>query len=319
MPATRQRNAAIGGGAEGAGETGSSPAGAAAAPGSARRRRYRRGLVAWLFMTPLGAVSLLVIGGPGVFSIWYSFTNWNGVGAAKFIGLANYRHMFTDPDFRAAFVHNIIWTAVFLIVPMAMGLLGAYLLSRVRRFGLFFRVAYFIPYTVSSVVGASMWQGLFSPQHGVSQIVGINFLGNVDTALGAVSAVNTWARWGFLAVVFLAAMQGVNPSLYEAAELDGAGAWNQFWHITLPSIRPTAMFLGLMIVIWSFLVFDWIYLLTGGGPGNATDVLSTVMYRDAFESQQAGYAAAIGVVLALISVVVVLLYHTIRRRKGWNI
>jgi raffinose/stachyose/melibiose transport system permease protein len=303
MPATRQRNAAIGDGAEGAGETGSSPAGAAAAPGSARRRRYRRGLVAWLFMTPLGAVSLLVIGGPGVFSIWYSFTNWNGVGAAKFIGLANYRHMFTDPDFRAAFVHNIIWTAVFLIVPMAMGLLGAYLLSRVRRFGLFFRVAYFIPYTVSSVVGASMWQGLFSPQHGVSQIVGINFLGNVDTALGAVSAVNTWARWGFLAVVFLAAMQGVN----------------QFWHITLPSIRPTAMFLGLMIVIWSFLVFDWIYLLTGGGPGNATDVLSTVMYRDAFESQQAGYAAAIGVVLALISVVVVLLYHTIRRRKGWNI
>jgi raffinose/stachyose/melibiose transport system permease protein len=319
MPATRQRNAAIGGGTERVGETGSSAAGAAAAPGSARRRRHRKGLVAWLFMTPLGAVSLLVIGGPGVFSIWYSFTSWNGVGAAKFIGLANYRHMFTDPDFRAAFVHNIIWTAVFLIVPMAMGLLGAYLLSRVRRFGLFFRVAYFIPYTVSSVVGASMWQGLFSPQHGVSQIVGINFLGNVDTALGAVSAVNTWARWGFLAVVFLAAMQGVNPSLYEAAEIDGAGAWNQFWHITLPSIRPTAMFLGLMIVIWSFLVFDWIYLLTGGGPGNATDVLSTVMYRDAFESQQAGYAAAIGVVLALISVVVVLLYHTIRRRKGWNI
>jgi raffinose/stachyose/melibiose transport system permease protein len=317
MPATKQGNVAaavIGP----AGEVGASPAGPVA--GERRtRRRWRRGLVAWLFMAPLGLVSLLVIGGPGLFSVYYSFTDWDGVGAAHFIGLANYQHMFSDPDVRAAFEHNIIWTLVFLIVPMAMGLFGAYLMSRVRRYTLLFRVAYFIPYTVSSVVGASMWQGLFSSQGGLGQILGVNFLGNVHTALGAVSAVNTWARWGFLAVVFLAAMQSVNPSLYEAAELDGAGGWAQFWHITLPSIRPTAMFLGLMIIIWSFLVFDWIYLLTGGGPGDATDVLSTVMYRDAFESQEAGYAAAIGVVLALISAVVVLAYHAIRRRKGWNI
>jgi raffinose/stachyose/melibiose transport system permease protein len=319
MPATKQGNLAAAAAIGPAGEDGTSPAALAAAPRTGGRRRWRRGLTAWLFMMPLGLVSLLVIGGPGLFSVYYSFTDWNGVGAAHWIGLANYQHMFTDPDFRAAFEHNIIWTVVFLIVPMVMGLFGAYLMSRMRRHTLLFRVAYFIPYTVSSVVGASMWQGLFSSQGGLGQILGVNFLGNVHTALGAVSAVNTWARWGFLAVVFLAAMQSVSPSLYEAAELDGAGDWAKFWHITLPSIRPTAMFLGLMIVIWSFLVFDWIYLLTGGGPCNATDVLSTVMYRDAFESQEAGYAAAIGVVLALISAVVVLAYHTIRRRKGWNI
>lgn len=291
------------------------------AAASARRRRshLRRGVTAWLFMLPLAVVNLLVILAPGLLSVYYSFTDWTGIGGAHFIGLANYVQMFHDSAFAGAFLHNVWWTIFFLIVPMSMGLFGAFLLSRIRRFVTLFRVVYFIPYIVASVVSASIWQSLLSPDHGIGKLLGVNFFGNGKTALPSVAVVNTWSWWGFLVVVFLAAMQGVNPSLYEAASLDGANSWQQFWHVTLPAIRPTLMFLGLMTIIWSFLVFDWIYILTQGGPAGATEVLSTLQYRDAFENQEAGYAAAIGVVLALISGVVVVSYQLIRRRRGWDI
>ncbi|GAA1018520.1 hypothetical protein Aple_081210 [Acrocarpospora pleiomorpha] len=147
----------------------------------------------------------------------------------------------------------------------------------------------------------------------------MNFLGDGRLALGAVAFINNWQWWGFLVVIFLAAMQSIEPSLYEAAQMDGAGSWREFWHITLPSIRPTFMFLSLMTVIWSFLVFDYIYILTQGGPAGATDVLSTVMYRAAFSEQQAGYASAIGVILALISAATVGGYLYLRRRLRWEI
>jgi raffinose/stachyose/melibiose transport system permease protein len=276
-------------------------------------------MTAWLFMLPLIVVNVLVILGPGVMSVYYSLTDWTGIGGANFIGLTNYAQMLHDSAFAGAFLHNVWWTIFFLIVPMSMGLFGAFLLSRMRRFLTLFRVVYFIPYIVASVVSASIWQSLLSPEHGLGKLLGVNFLGNSRTALPSVAVVNTWSWWGFLVVVFLAAMHGVNPSLYEAAALDGANSWKQFWHITLPSIRPTLMFLGLMTIIWSFLVFDYIYILTQGGPAGATEVLSTLQYRDAFENQEAGYAAAIGVVLALISGIVVAAYQTLRRRKGWDI
>ena len=284
-----------------------------------RRAKRRRGLVAWLFMLPLVVVNLLVIAGPGAMSLYYSFTDWTGIGGANFIGIDNYRKMFHDSAFVDAFLHNVWWTIFFLIVPMSMGLFGAFLLSRLRRFLALFRVVYFIPYIVASVVSASIWQNLLSPEHGAGKLLGINFLGKSSTALGSVAVVNTWSWWGFLVIVFLAAMQGVNPSLYEASGLDGANSFQQFWHVTLPSIRPTLMFLGLMTIIWSFLVFDYIYILTQGGPAGATEVLSTLQYRDAFENQQAGYAASIGVVLAMITGIVVAAYQMLRRRKGWDI
>lgn len=270
-------------------------------------------------MLPLAVVNVLVILAPGVLSVYYSFTDWSGIGGANFIGLANYVRMFHDDAFAGAFLHNVYWTIFFLVVPMSMGLFGAFLLSRMRRFVTLFRVVYFIPYIVASVVSASIWQSLLSPDHGLGKLIGVNFFGNGRTALPSVAVVNTWSWWGFLVVVFLAAMQGVNPSLYEAASLDGANSWNQFMHVTLPAIRPTLMFLGLMTIIWSFLVFDWIFILTQGGPAGATEVLSTLQYRDAFSNQEAGYAAAIGVVLALISLVVVMSYQFLRRRRGWDI
>lgn len=273
----------------------------------------------WLFMLPLLVINIAVVLVPSLFSVWYSFTDWTGISSrASFVGLRNYTTLLGDPEFTNGLLHNLLWTAFFLVVPMAMGLFGAYALTRVRRFRLLFRTLYFIPYIVASVVNASIWRSILDPDSGLGHLLNLNPLGDPNLALWSVEFVNNWAWWGFLVVVFLAAMQGVDPKLYEAAAIDGAGATRQFFAVTLPGIRPTFAFLGLMTIIWSFLAFDYVYILTQGGPAGSTDLLSTVLYRDAFANLQGGYACAIGVVMALISGVVVGTYLVVRRARRWE-
>ena len=305
------------------GAQGTSPA-PAGRVGSTRRRR---GLIAWLFMVPLLAVNLLVIVAPALESVYYSFTNWTGIGGAKFIGIRNFRTMFTSGQFWNAMLHNVLWTVFFLIVPIAMGLAGAFMLSRIKRFQILFRVIYFIPYILATIISAVVWENLLSPTSGIGigieglgihTLANTNFLGNPSLALPTVAFVNNWQWWGFLVVMFLAAMTGTDPSLYEAARIDGASAWQEFRRITIPSIRPTLMFLSLMTIIWSFLIFDYIYIMTQGGPADATQVVGTLMYQEAFQDQAAGYASAMGLTLGFISICVVVVYTRLRKR-GWNV
>lgn len=276
-------------------------------------------ILGWVFMLPLIIINVVVILIPSLSSLYYSLTDWTGIGEAKFIGLDNFARMFSDAEFVNALWHNVLWTIFFLTVPMAMGLFGAYSLTRIRRFKLLFRVAYLIPYIVASVVSASIWRILLSPDVGFGHILGVNFLGDPSWSLLSVAFIDNWHWWGFLLIVFFASMQGVNPSLIEAAELDGAGSIRQFFSVILPSIRPTFMFLGLMTIIWSFLSFDYVYILTQGGPAGSTDVLSTLLYRNAFGNLDAGYASAIGVVMATISGVVVTGYLILRKTRDWDI
>jgi raffinose/stachyose/melibiose transport system permease protein len=297
------------------------------APAAARTARRRRGLIAWMFMLPLLAVNILVIAAPAIQSVYYSFTNWTGIGGARFIGLANFRSMFTSGAFWNAMLHNVLWTAFFLVVPITMGLAGAFMLSRIRRFQMLFRVIYFIPYILATIISGVVWENLLSPTNGIGvglsnwgihALANVNFLGDPHLALPTVAFVNNWQWWGFLVVMFLAAMTGTDPSLYEAARLDGASAWKEFRHITIPSIRPTLMFLALMTIIWSFLIFDYIYILTRGGPADATQVVGTLMYQEAFQNQAAGYASAMGLTLGFISICVVTVFVRLRKR-GWNV
>jgi raffinose/stachyose/melibiose transport system permease protein len=276
----------------------------------------------WIFMVPLIAVNVLVILVPSLEAMYYAFTNWSGYGSAKFVGFTNFRMMFTSGQFWQACFHNVLWTAFFLIVPMTMGLGGAFMLSRITRFRTLFRAFYFIPYIMATVVSSIIWENLLNPNGGIGSSIGflanVSFFGNQKLALGSVAFVNNWQWWGFLVVMFLAAMQGTSPVLYEAAQIDGARTWGQFWHITLPSIRPVLMFLALMTIVWSFLVFDYIYIITQGGPNNATQVVGTLMYTEAFSDQAAGYASAMGLFLGVLAIIVVVIYTRIRRR-GWNI
>lgn len=291
-----------------------------------RRANRRRGLTGWLFLVPLLGLNLLVVIGPALATVYYSFTDWTGLGEANWVGLDNYARALEDPRLHSALVHNLIWFVMFVVVSMGLALLGAYLLSQIRRFQMLYRAIFFIPYVVASVVNAAVWKSLLSPTNGIGHALGeigvpwvgdVAFLGDPDTALYAVNFVVDWHFWGFLAVIFLAAMQGVNPELYDAAKVDGANRWQQFTTVTLPGIRPTMIFLGLMMVIWSLKAFDYIYIMTQGGPAGSSEVVSTYMYSVLFNEFDAGYAASLGLSMAFMTLVVLAGYQIVRR-KGWE-
>lgn len=289
--------------------------------------RTKKGFTAWFFMVPLALVNLVVIVGPSVMTVYYSLTDWSGLGPAEFVGLENYRRMLADGAFYQALLHNVMWIAIFLTVPIAMGLLGAFLLSQITRFQMLFRVIYFVPYVVASVVNAAIWQNILDTERGIGSALanvgipfldGVSFFGSQRLALPAVAFVDNWHWWGFVVVLFLTAMQSVDGTLYEAARVDGANRWQQFRHVTLPSIRPTLVFIMLMTIIWSLLVFDYIYIITQGGPAGATEVVSTLMYKEAFARFEAGYAAALGLSMSFVSLLIVSGFLYLRRR-GWEV
>lgn len=301
---------------------------ATAMKAEARRSELRQQIGGWLFVAPVLLLNLIIVVIPSLIGLGMAFTDWSGVGGGMhFIGLANFRALLQDPIFFKALRHNVYWTAFFLIVPVAMGMLGAYLLSGIKRGQMFFRVAYFIPYVIAVVVNTQLWRYLLNPRVGIGPALaaccGITFLdipifGSRDLALMGVAFVDMWHFWGFLLVLYLAAMSGVDVELYEVARLDGANRLQQFRFITLPSIRPTLVFTILMIIIWSGLVFDYVYAITGGGPAGASEVLGTYLYSNAFDRFQAGYAASVGVFMTLWVGVSVGGFLTLRK-IGWEI
>jgi raffinose/stachyose/melibiose transport system permease protein len=278
-------------------------------------------------MLPLIVVNVLVVLGPSVATVYFSFTDWSGIGSADWVGLQNYTEIVADADFWLALMHNLIWTAIFLTVPVGMGLLGAFLLSQITRFQMVFRVLYFIPYVIASVVNAALWQNILDPTRGIGSVLatvgipyldGVSFFGSERLALPAVAFVDNWHWWGFVVLLFLTALQSVDKELYEAAKMDGANRWQQFINVTIPGIRATLVFVVLITIIGSLLVFDYIYIITQGGPAGASEVVGTLMYKEAFARFEAGYAAAMGLGLSFMSGLVILVFLYLRRR-GWEI
>ena len=291
-----------------------------------RRSTFRKKLFPWLFIVPILSIHMVVVVGPSLGAVYYSLTDWSGIGHAEFIGLGNFRALLGDARYLKALRNNLVWLAFFLTVPFAMALVVSGLLARVRRGAMFYRTMIFLPYVLPSVIIASIWKNLLNPRLGIgAQLakVGISgldraFLGNSDTVLLAIAFIDNWAFWGFLVVLFLAAMQSIPPDLYDSAKIDGANPWQEFWHVTIPGIQATLAFVYMMIAIWSFLVFDYIWLTTQGGPAGASDVLGTVLYREAFRRWEAGYGSAIGLTMSFIAVLIIGLFGFLRRR-GWEI
>jgi raffinose/stachyose/melibiose transport system permease protein len=292
-----------------------------------RRRSFRKTMFPWIFILPILLLHLFVVAGPSLAAIYYSLTDWKGLGAAHFVGLANYHRLFfEDTAFRTAFGNNVLWLIIFLTIPFILALLASSLLAPVKRGSMFYRTVLFIPYVLPSVITASIWSNLLSPTLGIGAqlakigIPGLDqaFLGKPTTALPTIAFVDNWHWWGFLMVLLLAAMQNSPPELYEAARIDGANRWQELRYITLPGIRPTLVFLLLMTAIWSFLVFDYVYLLTQGGPAGASEVLGTLVYKNALHRFDAGYAAAMGLTMSAFAGVIVGIFGLLRRR-GWEI
>jgi raffinose/stachyose/melibiose transport system permease protein len=288
--------------------------------------RVKKKIGAWGFVAPILILHAFAILIPAIAGIYYSFTAWSGIGEAQWVGLDNYSRLMEDQNFHAALGNNLKWLLFFWTVPFVFAIVAASLLAQVKRGALLFRLVYFIPYVLPSVVVGSLWRFLLHPDDGLPGLattLGIPgfdraLLGQSETALLTVAFVDNWHYWGFLTTLLLVAMQGVPKDLYEAARLDGANYFRQLIHVTIPGIRPTLIFMFMMTGIWSFMVFDYVWVMTGGGPAGASEVIGTVIYKTAFRNFEVGYAAAQGVSVAFLALSILLLF-TLLRRRGWDI
>lgn len=280
----------------------------------------------WAFLFPVLLLNLVVVIIPSIAGLGAAFTDWTGYNSPAFVGIENFQRLLQDNVFFTALKNNLFWTVMFLTVPIIVGLMGAYILSTVKRGQMVFRVMFFIPYVIASVVSSQLWRQLLHPRVGIGPWLasqGITFLdfpifGTRETALVGVAFVDFWHFWGFLVVIYLSAMSAVDIELYEVARLDGATRLQQFRYVTLPSIRPTLVFTILMIIIWSSTTFDYVYMLTSGGPAHSSEVMSTYLYDNAFNRFDAGYAATIGIVMSVWVAIAVAGFVYLRKR-GWEI
>lgn len=282
-----------------------------------RRQRARLPRSGYLYVLP----ALLLYGAFVVFplghTVWLSFFNWDGLTPAKWAGLANYRNLFADPELRSAFLHSAILVVFVAVLPVVLGLFLAATLSTIRARGLtFFRTLLFVPQVLPLVVVGVAWQWLYGPTGPVDsalQAIGLGsfahaWLGDFTWALRAVGIVGTWVTYGFAMVLFIAGVQKIPISLYDAARVDGAGPIREFFAVTLPGLRHELVVAFTLTTIAALRTFDVIYVMTQGGPGTTTTVPSLEIYMRAFEYNEVGSAAAVSVALALIiSVITVLI------------
>lgn len=265
------------------------------------------------FIGPALVINAAVILIPSILTLALAFFEWDGLGPLRFVGIRNFRNVVTDREVVRALVNNLIWTAIFVTIPVAMGLLGSELMRKTG--GRFFLPVYFMPTVLPVVVVCVIWMYIYHPNYGLGKLLGISFLGRSSTALYAITFANIWAWWGFLCAVFYSAIQGVSKELYEAAMLDGANSWQTFRYITLPQIAPTVIFMEIMTLIWSAQVFDWVWITTRGGPAGATELLATLLYKKAFQTYQVGEAAVIGVIISFWGLLSIAIMYYLRKRK----
>ncbi|MET8985125.1 sugar ABC transporter permease [Nonomuraea wenchangensis] len=278
----------------------------------------------WLYLIPSLVLFTAVIVVPFLMNVGASLTRWSGVGTPRWVGFDNYARLLQDERFWQSFQHNAGLIVAMAVVPTAIGLvLAAALFDYIgKRFGprtaSALRAAYYLPQVLPVAVAGVVWGWLLHPSYGaVNEMLGLDldWLGDPDLALATVMAVMVWFQLGYPVVIFMAGLQRVDPAYYEAAEIDGASWFRRFWHITIPQIRPEIFVVLLTCTIAALKVFGPIFVLTRGGPGNATMVPSYFSYLNFFQKSNVGYGSAIATVLALIIIVVTFLFLRVQERE----
>ncbi|MFI7543565.1 carbohydrate ABC transporter permease [Actinoplanes sp. NPDC049599] len=293
-----------------------------------RRRRgrlvWRNTVLGWSFLLPnfagFAALTLLPVG----LLFYYAFTSWDVFGGATWTGAENFRLLLHDASFWTALRNTVYYTVFHIPLTLAAALGLALLLNRRLRGVAFFRTVAFFPYITSIVAIAQVWNMLFSPGYGpinaILRAVGVahppGWTTSADWSMPAVIVVGTWREMGYYMLLFLAGLQTIPAQLYEAARVDGANAWQQFRAVTLPGLRPTTFFVTVMLTIGSFKVFDLILVMTNGGPGQSTLVLSQYIYQKGFTENQFGYASAVSVVLFALCLVVTAVQFLVNKRRS---
>jgi raffinose/stachyose/melibiose transport system permease protein len=291
------------------------PVGAAAKPRRGRLAR-RRELINYGLAAPALILSVGIVVVPGIFTLILSFTDWSGAGKYNFVGLQNFKNILSDKVFATALLNNIRWVVLFLTLPAVIGLLTATLLLRRRKMRTFFQVIFLMPYVLAPVVNALVWQTIiYNPTGGVFGFFGLRPpTAILSTSLYGAAAVDMWHYFGFLTVVYLGAMRQTPIDQVEAAIVDGANGWKIFRFVYLPSIRPTLLLMAVMTVIFSFLAFDYVYLITQGGPAHSSEVMGTYAYAFAFSSFEFGKAAAVGLIMSFFGLIASVTYTWLSRR-----
>jgi multiple sugar transport system permease protein len=287
-----------------------------------RRLVWRNTVAVWSFILPnfAGFAALTLV--PVVALFYLAFTNWNVFGVAEWTGTANFRRMWNDASFWTALRNTVYYTVFHIPLTMAAALGLALLLNRKLRGVAFFRTVAFFPYITSIVAIAVVWNQLFSPEYGPLNAflrgIGVDdppgWTTSADWSMPAVIIVGTWRYMGYYMLLFLAGLQTIPAQLYEAAEIDGASPWQRFVNVTIPGLRHTTFFVTVILTIESFKVFDLILVMTQGGPGQSTLVLSQYIYQKGFVENQFGYASAVSIVLFAICFGVTAIQFLVNRR-----
>jgi multiple sugar transport system permease protein len=281
---------------------------------------------AWVLLFPMLAIMVTVTGYPLLSTIRLSFTDASLVGNApmSWVGLENYLYAFTDPDFRDAFFRSLYFAFVSVGVEVVLGVLVALLLNQ-EFYGRFFvRALVVLPWALPTIVNAMMWRLIFNPEFGswnalLTQLHLIDayrsWLGDPATVMNMVILADVWKNYPLVTLIVLAALQIIPPELYQAAAIDGAGAWRQFWKITFPEILGPLSVAIMLRMIDAFKVFDIIYVMTRGGPADATKTVSFYVYQESFSYLRAGSGAAYAVLVGLVCGILIGLYLMILRRQ----
>ncbi|ULR48121.1 carbohydrate ABC transporter permease [Streptomyces deccanensis] len=277
------------------------------------RPRPARTAPPWWFALPAMLLFAFVVLVPSVRGVYYAFTDWDGLDPDfSFVGLDNFAAMLDDPDAKQAVWHTLLIAVAITVVQNAVGLLLALGVNSAIKSRNLLRVFLFAPAVITPIVTAYLWRNLLGPDGAVNSLFGAvglggwrqDWLGDPELALWSVVGVTVWQYAGYSMVIFLAGLQSVPKEIHEAASMDGAGPVRRFWSVTRPLLAP-ALTINLMLsIIGGIKLFDQVYALTGGGPGHATDTISTLIYKDAFTLGEFGYSIALAVVLTIIVAVV---------------
>jgi multiple sugar transport system permease protein len=289
----------------------------------ARRSTLKQNLIAYSFILPnlLGFALFTLV--PMAFSLALALMNWDGANEVTWAGLDNFKRLLSDTTFRIS-LFNTFYYVIGTVPPTMIASLGLAMLLNQRLSGRnFFRTSFFFPFVASLVAVAVVWNMLFHPAMGpVNQLLAAlgvenppRWSASVDWAMPTVIMASIWRGMGYYMIIYLAALQGIPSYLYEAAEIDGANAWQKFRYVTLPMLTPATFFVSIMLTIYSFKIFDLILVMTDGGPGRATNVLVIHTYNVAFREFRFGYASAIAMVLFLIVLIITIVQF--RMEKRW--
>ena len=274
-------------------------------------------LTPWLFLAfPLTLYVLWVIG-PAFYTMYLSLTDWDGLSKPRFVGLENFRTLFDDPVFMTSLMNNVKWLAIFIVIPVCLGLALAMILNKNIRGEKFFKASIYSPMILSPAVIGLIWGWMYDPSGGLINTtltaVGLKsltagWLSDPKLVLYCIIAAAAWRHTGYVMVLYLTGLKGIPGSVIEAARVDGASGWKMFWHILLPMLRPSTIIVVVVTIIDSLRAFDMVNMMTQGGPFNSSNVLANFMYLEAFHNYRMGFGAAVAVILFLIMFVFIVIY-----------